>query len=277
MSALKIPLAGVTGHPIAHSKSPQLHGHWLKAYAIKGHYIPIDIAPDDLERSIRLLPTIGFVGLNVTLPHKEVVIDLADEVTDRARAIGAANTLTFGSDGSIQADNTDGYGFVHNLKQNAPDWAPTTGPALVIGAGGAARAVIVSLIDLGVPEIRLSNRTPKRAEQLRAEFGETVKIVDWSEAGDAIEGTKTVVNTTALGMVGKPEMTIPLDALSAGMVVNDLVYTPLQTPFLKAASAVGATAVDGLGMLLHQGVPGFERWFGTRPEVTDELRAAVLK
>ncbi len=277
MSDTKIPLAGVLGHPIAHSKSPQLHGHWLRKYAIKGHYVPIDIAPEDLERVVRMLPTMGFVGVNVTLPHKEAVLELADLVTDRAKLIGAANTLIFRKDGKIHADNTDGYGFVQNLVQNAPKWNPKAGPALVLGAGGASRAVLASLVDIGVPEIRLTNRSQERAEQLAREFGETIKVVDWVQAGNAMEGARTIVNTTSLGMVGKPEMRIPLDALGPDMVVSDLVYTPMQTKLLRAATDAGATAVDGLGMLLHQAVPGFERWFKVRPEVDDELRAAVLR
>ncbi|MGH1576111.1 shikimate dehydrogenase [Planktotalea sp.] len=277
MSDTKIPLAGVLGHPIAHSKSPQLHGHWLRIYAIRGHYIPIDIAPENLESVVRMLPTMGFVGVNVTLPHKEAVLELADLVTDRAKLIGAANTLIFRKDGKIHADNTDGYGFIQNLVQSAPKWNPKAGPALVLGAGGASRAVLASLVDIGVPEIRLTNRSPERAEQLAKEFGETIKVVDWVQAGNAMEGATTIVNTTSLGMVGKPEMRIPLDALGPDMVVSDLVYTPMQTKLLRAATEAGATAVDGLGMLLHQAVPGFERWFKTRPEVDDELRAAVLR
>lgn len=277
MSDTKIPLAGVIGHPIAHSKSPQLHGHWLRKYAIKGHYVPLDIAPEDLERVVRILPTLGFVGVNVTIPHKEAVLKLADLVTDRAKLIGAANTLVFRKDGKIHADNTDGYGFVQNLVQHAPKWNPKGGPALILGAGGAARAVIASLVDIGVPEIRLTNRTEERAQQLRDEFGETIKVIDWVQAGNAMEDALTVVNTTSLGMVGKPEMRVPLDGLKPGMVVSDLVYAPLQTKLLRAATEAGATPVDGLGMLLHQAVPAFERWFGVRPEVDDELRAAVLR
>ncbi|MGB7319468.1 MAG: shikimate dehydrogenase [Planktotalea sp.] len=277
MSETKVPLAAVLGHPIAHSKSPQLHGHWLRKYAIKGHYVPIDVAPEDLERVVQMLPTLGFVGVNVTIPHKEAVLQLADLVTERAKLIGAANTLVFRKDGKIHADNTDGYGFVQNLVQNAPKWNPKGGPALVFGAGGAARAVLASLIDIGVPEIRLTNRTPERAEQLRAEFGKTITVVDWVQAGNAMEDATTVVNTTSLGMVGKPEMRVPLDALKPGMVVSDLVYTPLQTKLLRAATDAGAMPVDGLGMLLHQAVPAFERWFGLRPEVDEELRAAVLR
>jgi shikimate dehydrogenase len=277
MREQKIPLAGVIGHPIAHSRSPQLHGHWLRKYAIKGHYVPMDIAPQDLESTIQMLPKMGFVGLNVTLPHKEAVLELADLVTDRAKLIGAANTLIFRKDGKIHADNTDGYGFMQNLLQSAPKWNPQTGPAMVLGAGGAARAVLASFIDIGVPEILLTNRTRERAEQLKADFGDKITVVDWAQAGNAMEGVNAVINTTSLGMVGKPEMRVPLDALAPGMLVSDLVYTPLQTKLLRAATDAGATAVDGLGMLLHQAAPGFERWFKVKPEVDDELRAVVLR
>jgi len=277
MREQKIPLAGVIGHPIAHSRSPQLHGHWLRKYAIKGHYVPMDIAPQDLESTIQMLPKMGFVGLNVTLPHKEAVLELADLVTDRAKLIGAANTLIFRKDGKIHADNTDGYGFMQNLLQSAPKWNPQAGPAMVLGAGGAARAVLASFIDIGVPEILLTNRTRERAEQLKADFGDKITVVDWVQAGNAMEGVNAVINTTSLGMVGKPEMRVPLDALAPGMLVSDLVYSPLQTKLLRAATDAGATAVDGLGMLLHQAAPGFERWFKVKPEVDDELRAVVLR
>lgn len=277
MTEQKIPLAGVIGYPIAHSKSPQLHGHWLRKYSIKGHYIPMDVAPEDLESTIKMLPKIGFVGLNVTIPHKEAVMDIADLVTDRAKLIGAANTLIFRKDGKIHADNTDGYGFMQNLLQSAPRWDPRAGPAMVLGAGGAARAVLASFIDIGVPEILLTNRTRERAEQLKNDFGDKVTVIDWVQAGNAMEGVNAVVNTTSLGMIGKPAMRVPLDALAPGMLVSDLVYAPLQTKLLRAATEAGATAVDGLGMLLHQAAPGFERWFKVKPDVDDELRAVVLR
>lgn len=277
MTEHRIPLAGVIGHPIAHSKSPALHAHWLRRYGLQGHYVPIDITEQDLPTLLPILPRLGFVGVNVTIPHKEAVIGLADLVTDRAALIGAANTLVFRKDGKIHADNTDGYGFIQNIMQNAPNWTPRAGPAVVLGAGGAARAVLASLLDAGVPEILLTNRTRARADQLKRELGGRITVVDWVQAGNAMDGAKTVVNTTSLGMVGKPEMRVPLDAFAPGMVVSDLVYTPLQTKFLRAATEAGATAVDGLGMLLHQAAPAFERWFGTRPEVDDALRAAVLR
>ena len=276
MSDHRIPLAGVIGSPITHSKSPVLHGHWLKRYGIEGYYIPMDVAQDDLAEVIRTLPLMGFVGVNVTIPHKESVLELADIVTDRAALIGAANTLIFRKDGKIHADNTDGYGFIENLRHGAPNWDPAAGPAAVIGAGGACRAVVASLLEVGAKEIRLSNRTRNRADILKREFGARVKVFDWVKAGNMLDGAATVVNTTSLGMVGKPEFRVPLDALSPRAVVTDLVYAPLDTAFLVKAREKGCVTVDGLGMLLHQAVPAFERWFGERPVVDDDLRNAVL-
>lgn len=277
MSQDRIPLAGVIGSPVAHSKSPRLHMHWLKAHGLPGHYIPMDVATDDLETALRTLPRLGFVGVNVTIPHKEAVMKIADLITDRAALIGAANTLIFRKDGKIHADNTDGYGFIENLKQNALDWAPKSGPAAVLGAGGAARAVISSLLEVGVPEILVANRTRARSDALVQDFGARVTVVEWVQAGNMLEDAATVVNTTSLGMVGKPELRVPLDGLRPGQVVNDLVYAPLQTRFLREAQEAGCTVVDGLGMLLHQAVPAFERWFGVRPEVDAATRAAVLR
>ncbi|MCT2539619.1 shikimate dehydrogenase [Sedimentimonas flavescens] len=273
----RIPLAGVIGSPIAHSRSPALHGYWLKHYGIKGHYIPMDVARDDLETVLRTLPKAGFVGCNVTIPHKEAALALADVVSDRAALIGAANTLIFRPDGKIHADNTDGYGFIANLRDGAPGWQPNAGPAAVIGAGGAARAIVASLLEVGCPEVRIANRTRARAENLRTEFGARVVVYDWVQAGNMLEGAATVVNTSSLGMDGKAEFRVPLDALSPSAVVTDIVYTPLRTHLLQEAEAMGCATVDGLGMLLHQAVPGFERWFGQRPEVTQELRDAVLR
>ena len=272
----KIPLAGVIGSPIAHSRSPALHGYWLQRYKIRGFYIPMDVAQADLREVLATLPKMGFVGLNVTIPHKETVIGLADIVTDRAALIGAANTLIFRKDGKVFADNTDGSGFIANLRQEAPGWAPAVGPAVVFGAGGAARAVVAALLEVGVPEIRIANRTRARAEAIRSDFGAKVHVHDWVQAGNLLDDATTVVNTTALGMTGKPEFRVPLDALNPHALVTDLVYTPLRTGFLDQAAEIGCTVVDGLGMLLHQAAPGFERWFGTRPEVDQATRAAVL-
>lgn len=270
------PRAGVIGNPISHSLSPKLHGHWLRRYGIAGSYEAIQVKEDALQDTLRSLPEQGFVGLNVTLPHKVAVMQLADQLTDRATLIGAANTLTFKDDGRIFADNTDGYGFLENLRQGAPGWDAKTGPALVFGAGGAARAIIVSLIEAGVPEIILTNRTRPKAEALRADFGARIRIVDWVQSGTMLSDAATVVNTTSLGMRGGQEFRVSLDGLRSSAVVTDIVYNPLRTKFLDAAAEKGCTTVDGLGMLLHQGVPGFERWFGKRPEVDDDLRRAVL-
>lgn len=276
MSETRIPLAGVIGDPIEHSLSPKLHGYWLKSMGLPGHYVPLRVAVGDIQEVIHTLPKAGFVGCNVTIPHKEEVLKLADLVTDRAALMGAANTLIFRKDGKIHADNTDGYGFIENLRQGAPGWNPKAGPAAVLGAGGASRAVIASLLEVGVPEIFLANRTRTRSEALRSEFGTRVNVVDWVQAGNMIDEAMTVVNTTSLGMTGKPELRVPLDGFKSGQVVTDIVYTPLKTHFLSVAERAGCQVVDGLGMLLHQAVPGFERWFGARPVVTEELRRVVL-
>ncbi|UYV37311.1 shikimate dehydrogenase [Rhodobacteraceae bacterium D3-12] len=277
MTGEKIPLAGVIGSPIAHSKSPQLHHHWLRVYGLAGHYIPMDVATDDLKSVLQTLPKMGFVGVNITVPHKERVLEMADLITDRATLIGAANTLIFRKDGRVHADNTDGYGFIENLKQGAANWNPKAGPAAVLGAGGAARAVVASLIDSGVPEILISNRTRIRAEKLADDFGKRVRVVEWVKAGNIIEEAALVVNTTSLGMLGKPELRVPLDGLRREAVVTDLVYNPLQTRMLRVADEMGCKTVDGLGMLLHQAVPAFERWFGKRPVVDAATRAAALR
>lgn len=277
MSQRKIPLAGVIGSPIAHSKSPQLHGHWLRTYNIAGQYIPMDISRDNLREVLRTLPKMGFVGVNVTLPHKEAIMDIADLVTDRAILIGAANTLIFRKDGKIHADNTDGYGFLENLKTGAPEWDPKAGPAAVLGAGGGSRAVIASLLDAGVPEIMVSNRTRVRVEKLKYDFGNRLRIYDWVQAGNMMERAALVVNTTSLGMIGKGELRVPFDGLRRGTVVTDLVYTPLRTQLLETAEDMGCVTVDGLGMLLHQAVPAFERWFGLRPAVDSATRSAALR
>ena len=272
----RIPLAGVLGAPIAHSRSPRLHGHWLRRYGLPGHYVPLEVAPEDLGRVLEALPRMGFRGVNVTIPHKEAALALADRASNRAARIGAANTLTFAADGGLDADNTDGYGFIANLRQAAPDWDPAAGPAAVFGAGGAARAVVVSLLDAGVPELRITNRSRARAEALRDSLGARLRVIDWSDPAALVAGAATIVNTTSLGMTGQPPLRLLATALDPAALVTDLVYTPLETPLLVDAAAAGCATVDGLGMLLHQAVPGFERWFGTRPEVDAALRDAVL-
>lgn len=270
----KIPLAGVIGCPVGYSRSPVLHGTWLRDYGIKGRYVPLHVEADDLADVLRILPAMGFVGVNVTIPHKEAALALADTVTPMARAIGAANTLSF-INGEIHADNTDGYGFMQNLRERAPDWG-ADGTALVLGAGGAARAVLVALAEAGVPQIQLANRTRARAEVLKAQIAAPITVIDWAEWPQAATDAELLVNTTSLGMAGQPALEMPPALFNPRTVVTDLVYTPLETPLLYQARKAGCVTVDGLGMLLHQAAPGFERWFGRKPKVTEALRAAVL-
>jgi shikimate dehydrogenase len=271
----RIPLAGVIGWPIAHSKSPRIHGHWLRHHGIAGHYIPLGVPPDDFATALATLPKIGFLGVNVTIPHKEMALVLATRVSDRARAIGAANTLTFLPEGGFLADNTDGIGFINNLRQNAPNWRASDGPALVLGAGGSCRAVLWSLLDAGTPTIFLANRTKERAISLAAEFGDRITVIDWSTISARTADVRTIVNTTSLGMNGQPPLTIALSPNTTALV-TDLVYVPLETALLEQAKQAGLQTVDGLGMLLHQAVPGFTAWFGTQPTVDETLRLTVL-
>lgn len=270
------PLAGVVGWPIAHSRSPALHGHWLQQYGIPGYYIPLGIRPQDFEPAVRALPRLGFRGINLTIPYKETILAMADSITDRASLIGAANTITFRADGAIHADNTDGAGFLQSLHATAPDWSAKSGPALVIGAGGAARAIVSALLTAGAPEVRITNRTRQKAEMLVEHFGGRMTYIDWSKAEDGMDGAATVVNTTALGMTGNPPLGLSLDAAPTTALAVDIVYNPLDTEFLVRARARGLATVDGLGMLLHQAVPGFETWFNHRPLVDEALRQAVL-
>ena len=276
MTQEKIPLVAVLGSPVAHSKSPLLHGFWLKQFGIQGHYVPIDVMAADLEQVLQTLPKMGFVGANVTLPHKEKILSIADQISDRAALIGAANTLVFQPDGKLYADNTDGYGFIENIRQHAPDWQAKDGPALVLGAGGAARAIVSALLEAGAPEVRISNRTRVRADQIKSDFGGRVGVVDWVKAGAEIEYAHTLVNTTSLGMTGKSALTVSLDKLNPETLVTDIVYSPLETELLKAARSKGCRVVDGLGMLIHQAVPGFQRWFGQKPVVDQAIRDILL-
>ncbi len=276
MTTQRVPLAGVVGWPIAHSKSPAIHGHWLNRYEIKGYYVPVGIEPKNFETAIKTLPDLGFVGANITIPFKERALDIADNVSERAALIGASNTISFKPDGKITADNTDGIGFLNNLKQTAPDWDATTGDAVVLGAGGAARAVISALLAAGTPQVVVANRTPERAEALRRHFGKRVLVSDLQRASDHLATAATIVNSTSLGMVGQPPLDFDLSSAPSNALVSDIVYNPLQTDLLKQATALGLTVVDGLGMLLHQAAPGFEKWFGKQPSVDDELRKIVL-
>ncbi len=268
-------LAGVMGWPVAHSLSPRLHGFWLEHYRIDGAYLPLPVAPECFERALLGLADAGFRGVNLTLPHKRAGLAVCHQVEPLAERIGAVNTVVF-EDGRLEGRNTDAFGFLENLRQGAPGWDAAAGPALVLGAGGAARAVAAALLDAGAPEVRLSNRTAARAEALARALGARVVPVPWESRADALDGLALLVNTTSLGMAGQPGLDLDLDPLPASALVTDIVYTPLETPLLARARARGTSAVDGLGMLLHQARPGFEAWFGVAPEVTAELRAFVL-
>jgi shikimate dehydrogenase len=272
----KARIAGVIGWPVSHSRSPRLHGHWLRAYGIDGAYIPLAVPPEHIEQAIRALPVLGFAGVNVTVPHKEAALRLADEVDDFARRLGAANTLVVKPDGHILASNSDAYGFIQNLREGAPGFRADAGPAVMLGSGGAARAVVVALADAGAREIRIVNRTSARAEELCQLAPGIARAIPWTDMGSALADAALLVNTTSLGMDGQPALEIDLGRLPTGALVNDIVYTPLETPLLKAAAARGNPVVDGLGMLLHQARPGFKAWFGREPEVTEDLRRVVL-
>ncbi len=267
--------AGVIGWPITQSRSPLIHGTWLEEQGIEGSYEKYSVAPDELPSFIQNLKQNGFAGLNLTIPHKEQVLSLVDEITHEAKAIGAANTLWFEQDKLI-AGNTDGYGFLTHLQTSAPKWQASM-PALILGAGGAARAIIYALLQAGVPEIILTNRTAQRADQLAKEFGNKISTISWESKEQALSRCGLLVNSTSLGMTGKPALEINIDTLPPQAVVYDIVYAPLETDLLKAARQKGLEAVDGLGMLLHQAVPGFEKWFGTRPQVTQALYEKVVQ
>ena len=269
-------LAGVMGWPVSHSLSPVLHGHWLNSLGIDGAYVPLPVAPENFAEALNALAKMGFRGVNVTVPHKEAALAAVDAADALARRIGAVNTVIVGDDGKLTGTNTDGFGFLENLKEGAPGWNATAGPAVVLGAGGAARAVIVALIDAGAPEIKLVNRTHARANRLAEDLGGPVTVHDWDDRAGILAAANLLVNTTTLGMTGKSPLEISLDALPVDAVVNDIVYAPLETGLLAAARARGNPVVDGLGMLLHQARPGFEAWFGTAPQVTPDLRAHIL-
>lgn len=269
----RFPVVCVIGDPIAQSKSPRIHRYWLDKYGISGDYTRFLLEPAQLEPGLRHMVDLGFVGANITIPHKENVLQIADQVSDAARQIGAANTLLF-QDGAIHADNTDGFGFMANLQQYS-NWQPQR-PVLVLGAGGAARAILYALAQANAPRIFLANRTRSRADDLAAHFGAPIEAIDWEAVADVLPQVGLVVNTTSLGMQGQPPLQIDLAPLNTA-IVTDIVYAPLETEFLRQARALGHCAVDGLGMLLHQAVPGFERWFGHRPDVDEALRAEVLR
>ncbi|MGB0681317.1 MAG: shikimate dehydrogenase [Magnetovibrionaceae bacterium] len=266
-------LAGVLGHPVKHSLSPRLHGHWLERYGLDGAYLPLNVAPDDLADVVKALPRMGFSGANVTVPHKEAVIALCDRLDETARRIGAVNTLVFGEDG-IEGRNTDAFGFYENIRVDLEARSTAPEKALVLGAGGAARAVVFALAQNGFSTILIANRTRDKAERLSGEIaGEAIA---WDEAEQAASGCDLLVNTTVLGMTGKAPLSFHLDDLPKSALVTDIVYAPLKTDLLNRASDRGHPIVDGLGMLLHQARPGFQAWFGTDPKVDEDLRQSVL-
>ncbi len=268
-------LAGVLGWPVAHSRSPRLHNYWLERYGINGVYLPLPVRPEHFSEAVRALVRLGFAGANVTVPHKEAAFALCDSFDENARKAGAANTLVFSPAGEIAGSNTDGFGFIEALKAGAPGFEARKGPAVVLGAGGSARAIVQALIDMGAPEIRLVNRTADRAERLAEVLGGSVKVVRWTAALTALAGANLLVNTTSLGMKGQPPLALDLAPLPTRATVNDIVYSPLETGLLRTAKARGNPVVDGLGMLLHQARAGFCAWFGRDPEVTDALRRHV--
>ena len=268
-------IAGIFGWPVAHSRSPLLHGYWLDCYGIDGAYVPLAVAPEHFRQALRILPRLGFVGANVTVPHKEAALEVVDEADPLARRIGAVNTVVVREDGSLLGSNTDAFGFLENLRQFAPDWSAADRPAVVIGAGGAARAIAFALVDGGAPEVRIVNRTTARADALAIELGPAGRVWPWIDRDGSLSEAGMLVNTTKLGMQGEAALDLLLDTLPSDAVVTDAVYVPLETPLLRVAAARGNPVVDGLGMLLHQARPGFAAWFGVEPEVTDELRASV--
>lgn len=267
------PAACIMGWPVAHSRSPLIHRHWLRHYRIAGEYRREAVRPEDFPDFLSALAARGYIGGNVTMPLKELALELS-EPDARARAVAAANTLWL-EDGRLRSTNTDVEGFIASLDDAAPGWDGDLEKAVVIGAGGAARAAVHGLVERRVAEIRVVNRTLARAEALRAHFGPQIHPASFEALHDALDGAGLIANASALGMHGHPDPAWDLTPMRAGAVVADAVYAPLETSLLKAARARGMRAADGLGMLLHQAVGGFERWFGVRPEVTSELRALV--
>jgi shikimate dehydrogenase len=272
-------LAGIMGWPVTHSRSPALHNFWIDEHGIDGAYLPLPVRPEHLSQALRALPALGFRGCNLTLPHKQAALAIVDRADPLARRIGAINTIVVAADGGLEGSNTDVFGFRENLRERAPDWKASAGPAIVLGAGGAARAIIAALIEARAEEIRLVNRTLARAERLASDLAAPatrITIHPWSERDTVQRDAGLLVNTTSLGMSGEAELGLDLALLPQRAVVIDIVYVPRETTLLAAAKQRGNPTVDGLGMLLHQGRPGFEAWFGSPVQVTRELRAAVL-
>jgi len=268
-------IAGLLGFPVAHSRSPVIHNHWLAEHRIAGRYVLFPVPPEKLEDAVRGLSALGMRGCNVTTPHKQAVFPLLDRVDDLARLIGAVNTVVVEKDGTLTGFNNDGNGFIQSLRDASPSWRPDSGPILVLGAGGASRAVVASLAAQGAKEIRLANRSRDKAEEIAAAVGPVVKVLPWEQREDALDGVALLANATSLGMAGKPPLDIALDRLPPRALVGDLIYIPPETPLLAAARARGNVTVNGLGLLLNQARPAFNAWFGVMPEITPALRQAI--
>ena len=268
--------AGVIGWPIDHSLSPKLYKYWLEKYSMSGSYNAFAVEKIAISELLKNIVGEGFAGLNVTVPHKQVVMKYIDVLSDRARKIGAVNTITVQKSGLLFGDNTDGFGFLENLRHNYVGFNVTDGPSIVIGAGGAARAIVAALVNAGAPIVKVVNRTHSNAKKLADDIGGPIEVLDWNYRPHALVGANFVTNATTLGMVGKPPLELSLEALPSGALVNDIVYAPLETQLLKNAKNKGNPSVDGIGMLLHQARPGFKSWFGVEPKVTEDLRRHVL-
>jgi shikimate dehydrogenase len=268
-------VAGLLGWPVAHSRSPVIHNHWLAQYGIAGRYVLFAVPLEKLEHAVRGIAALGLRGCNVTTPHKQAIFPLLDQVDDLARKIGAINTVVVEINGTLTGFNNDGNGFILSLRDANPQWRPDSGPIVVLGAGGAARAVVASLVAQGAKEIRLFNRTPDKAEELANAVGPVVKVLRWEERSDALDGIALLANATSLGMTGKPALDIALDHLPQAALVGDLIYIPPETPLLAAARLRGNITVNGLGLLLNQARPAFNAWFGVMPEITSDLRQAI--
>jgi shikimate dehydrogenase len=268
-------IAGLLGWPVAHSRSPVIHNHWLAHHGIAGRYVLFPVPPEKLSIAVQGLAALGLRGCNVTTPHKQAIMPLLDRVDDLARRIDAVNTVVVEKDGTLTGFNNDGNGFVQSLRDANPQWRPDAGPIVVLGAGGAARAVVASLAAQGAREIRLVNRTFERAQGIAREYGPPVTAVPWEQRNDALADVALLANATSLGMTGKPALDIALDRLPQHALVGDLIYIPPETPLLAAARARGNVTVNGLGLLLNQARPAFHAWFGVMPEITPELRQAI--
>jgi len=265
------------GWPVAHSRSPLIHGHWIAEHGLRGAYVPLAVQPAQLEQALRALPVIGFAGCNLTIPHKVQALSILDAIDPIAQRIGAVNTVVVQADGSLRGTNTDAFGYIESLREAQPTWKATQGPAVVLGAGGASRAVLCALIDAGVPLIRLCNRDAGKAQALAQEFGPVVQALLWGERHEALVGAALLVNTTSLGMHGQEALDMRMNALPPQAVVSDIVYVPRITPLLAAAQARGNPIAEGLGMLLHQARPAFAAWFGPTPAISETLLHMVRR